>query len=163
MRGRKPLPSHLKLVKGSARGRLKLIKGDDIRPMVALPMPPAHLCDEAKVEWARISEQLYNLKILSALDVAALAAYCQAYAIWKQATEALNVMARSDILTRALMIKTTKGNAIQNPLLGIANTAASNMVRFAAEFGMTPSARARIHAGPEAPKDETDKYFDRSA
>jgi phage terminase small subunit len=43
---------------------------------------------------------------------------------------------------------TTNGNAIQNPLIGTANKAASDMVRYAAEFGMTPSARARISAQP---------------
>lgn len=160
MRGRKPLPSHLKLVKGTARGRLKLVKGDDIKFEISLPMPPPHLCDDAKVEWGRVASMLYALRLLSEADVAALAAYCQAYAIWKQATEALNVMAKSDSLTKALMIKTTNGNAIQNPLLGIANKAASDMVRYASDFGMTPSARARIHSGQpvENPRKE-DKYF----
>lgn len=159
MRGRKPLPSHLKLVRGTARGELRKTKGDDIKFEISLPMPPPHLCDDAKVEWGRVASMLYALHLLSEADVAALAAYCQAYAVWKQATEALNVMAKSDSLTKALMIKTTNGNAIQNPLLGIANKAAADMVRYAAEFGMTPSARARIHAGADAPKDETDRYF----
>ena len=37
-------------------------------------------------------------------------------------------MAERDLLTSGLMIKTTGGNAIQNPLVGTANKAASDMV-----------------------------------
>jgi len=33
-------------------------------------------------------------------------------------------------------------------LIGIANKAAGDMVRFATEFGMTPSARARLGVDP---------------
>lgn len=161
MRGRKPLPSHLKLVRGTARGELKKTKGDDIKFEITLPMPPPHLNDDAKVEWGRVSSMLYALRLLSDADIAALAAYCSAYATWKQAHEALNEMAKNDKLTKGLLIKTTNGNAIQNPLLGIANAAAAAMVKYAAEFGMTPSARARIHSGdPKEPaQNPQEKYF----
>jgi P27 family predicted phage terminase small subunit len=57
-------------------------------------------------------------------------------------------MAKRDQLTGGLMIKTTNGNAIQNPLVGTAHKAAADMVRYAVEFGMTPSARSRINADP---------------
>jgi phage terminase small subunit len=36
---------------------------------------------------------------------------------------------------------------MQNPLVLIAKQAASDMVRYASEFGMTAAARARIAAG----------------
>lgn len=160
MRGRKPLPSHLKVIQGN-RGK-RPVPPESIKVEPTIPMPPPHLCDDAKVEWGRVSSMLYALKVLSNADIAALAAYCQSYATWKQATEALNAMAANDKLTRGLLIKTTNGNAIQNPLLGIANKAAADMVRYAAEFGMTPSARARIHAGESGPTKEADfekKYF----
>jgi len=70
-------------------------------------------------------------------------------------------MAERDQLTGGLMIKTTNGNAIQNPLVGTANKAAADMVRYAAEFGMTPSARSRITAAPPGDQeaDPTAKYF----
>ena len=59
------------------------------------------------------------------------------------------------------MIKTTNGNAIQNPLVGTANKAATDMVRFAAEFGMTPSARSRINVTPpgEGAEDPAARFF----
>jgi phage terminase small subunit len=43
-----------------------------------------------------------------------------------------------------LVVWTGNGNLIQNPLVGISRRAAADMLRFAAEFGMTPSARSRI-------------------
>ena len=60
------------------------------------------------------------------------------------------------------MIKTNNDNAIQNPLAGTAHKAASDMVRYAAEFGMTPSSRSRIDIGtsPRIPvSDKASKYF----
>jgi P27 family predicted phage terminase small subunit len=126
----------------------------------ALPSPPPHLSDEAKVEWGRVSEDLFKVGLLSVVDRAALAAYCQAYARWVQAERSIAEMAKRDQLTGGLMIKTTNGNAIQNPLVGTANKAAADMVRYAAEFGMTPSARSRINATPQGEdKSRTAGYF----
>lgn len=161
MRGRKKLPSHLKLVKGTARGALKKTGAEGIEIPPSLPMPPPHLPDEAKVEWGRVAPMLYALRLLSDADIVALTAYCMAWATHKQAVEAMAVMAKGDAITKGLLIKTTNGNAIQNPLLGIANKAASDMVRFAAEFGMTPSARARIHGAKESDPEDTveGRYF----
>ena len=64
---------------------------------------------------------------------------------------AIAAMAAKDQLTSGLMIKTTNGNAVQNPLVGTSNKAASDMVRFAGEFGLTPVARARLALSAIAP------------
>lgn len=125
-----------------------------------MPSVPPHLSPDAVTEWDRVAKELFTAGLLSSLDRAVLAAYCQAYARWAQAERALTDMGRRDQLTAGLMIKTTGGNAIQNPLVGIANKAAADMVRYASEFGMTPSARTRIQAAP-APReaDASDQYF----
>lgn len=146
MRGRKPKPTHLKLIEGNP-GKRKVNTVEPV-PLPELHAPPPFLPQEGQDEWKRVAAELYNLGLLTVVDRTALAAYCHSYAIWKQATDAINQMAARDQLTRGLMIKTTNGNAIQNPLIGTANKAASDMVRYAAEFGMTPSARARISAQP---------------
>src|SRR5690606_29056981 len=60
-----------------------------------------------------------------------------------------------------LVVWTGNGNLIQNPLVGISRRAAADMLRFAAEFGMTPSARSRIDT-EKAALDGTDpaaSYF----
>lgn len=165
MRGRKPLPSHLKLIKGTARGALKKTQRAPIEIEASLPMPPDSLCDEAKVEWGRVGQILYNLRLLSEIDTAALAAYCDAFATWQKASKALQKAALADDVWHGLLITTSNGNLIQNPLVGIINKAKADVVHYAAEFGMTPSARSRINAAtPDAgqsnkPKNTSEKYF----
>ena len=156
--GRKPKPTNLKLIAGTDRADRR--NDAEPKPAPALPAPPAFLSDEAKAEWTRTADQLYQLGILSKIDRAALGAYCQAYGRWEQAERALARMAERHGVTHGMMIKTTNGNAVQNPLLGTANKAMADMMRYAAEFGMTPSARARIKAEPLGEEDDpAQKYF----
>ena len=73
-------------------------------------------------------------------DDAALAAYCQAFERF--------VEAERKIRQSGLLIKTTGGNVIQNPLVGVANRAMEIMHKFLTEFGLTPSSRTRVAANP---------------
>lgn len=157
--GRKPKPTMLKLVTGNP-GKRPLPKSEAVVAL-AEPTPPSFLCDDAKVEWGRVCSALYSAGLMTELDRAALGAYCAAYGRWAQAERAINRMAAKDELNAALMIKTTSGNAIQNPLVGIANKAKADMVRYATEFGMTPSARSRVEANPPDGEKEnsTAKFF----
>lgn len=156
--GRKPKPTALKLVTGNP-GKRPLPK-KEAKVAISEPQPPAFLCDDAKVEWGRVVSVLYAAGLMTELDRAALAAYCAAYGRWAQAERAINRMAAKDELNAALMIKTTNGNAVQNPLVGIANKAKSDMVRYASEFGMTPSARSRVEANTnDEEKDHLKEFF----
>ncbi len=156
--GRKPKPTQLKLVTSNP-GKRK-VNGKEAKAKAAIPVPPAHLTADAVEEWNRVATELFNLGILSEIDRAALAAYAMAYGRWVQAERAIAKMAEKDQLTGGLMIKTSNGNAIQNPLVGTANKAAADMMRYAAEFGMTPSARSRISAEPpQESGDPADRFF----
>jgi P27 family predicted phage terminase small subunit len=151
-RGRKPKPTALKVIAGTDRADRRNPNEPKLAPEI--PQPPTFLTAEARAEWAVVCRDLYNAGVLAKTDRAALAAYCQAFGRWQQAEEALACMAARDAVTHGLMIKTTNGNAVQNPLVGAANKAMADMVRYAAEFGMTPSARSRIRA--EARSDDED-------
>ena len=142
----KPKPTHLKLIAGNPGKRH--LNPNEPMPARARPSPPAMLTGDALDEWQRVSDELYVLGLLTNVDRAALAGYCQAYGRWLRAERGIAEMAKRDELTGGLMIKTTNGNAIQNPLVGTARKAMADMLRFAVEFGMTPSARSRIEAGP---------------
>ena len=156
--GTKPKPTHLKLIEGN-RGKRPLNR-KEARIAPALPDPPPHLSADALEEWNRVAGWLHRIGLLSEVDRAALAAYAQAYGRWVQAERAIAKMAEKDQLTGGLMIKTSNGNAVQNPLVGTANKAAADMMRYAAEFGMTPSARSRIAAQPpEEGADPADRFF----
>ena len=155
MRGRKPKPTHLKLVRGNP-GKRRL-NGAEPVPERMLPSPPNELCADARLEWERVAGELHRIGVLSGIDRAALAAYCQAYGRWVVAERAIARMAERDQLTEGLMIKTANGNAVQNPLVGTANKAMADLVRYAAEFGMTPSARSRIN-GQTGESDEPEGF-----
>jgi P27 family predicted phage terminase small subunit len=147
--GRKPKPTHLKLVKGT--GRKSRMNHAEAVLSRDLPMPPPHLHDYAKVEWGRVSTDLYQAGLLSKVDRAALAAYCQAYARWQVAEETLAKVAGNDPVFHGLLAQTTNKNMIQSPLVGVANKAMADMMRYATDLGMTPSARSRVTAKPPAP------------
>jgi len=147
MAGRKKQPSNMKVLKGTDQPCR--MNPDEAEPDLAIPSPPDHLSQDASVEWGRISQELYQLGLLSRIDRAALAAYCQAYGRWVDAERKL---AQSDML-----IKTKDGNIIQSPLVSIANKSLELMRKYLIEFGMTPSARARVQANK--PKDNEGKGF----
>lgn len=156
--GRKPKPTALKLVTGNP-GKRALNK-KEAKPDLSIPTPPPFLNDDAKVEWGRVVDVLFRAGLMTELDRAALAAYCQAYGRWAQAERALSRMADKDEFNRALMVKTHNGTAIQNPLVGTANKAKADMVRYAVEFGMTPSARSKVNANPDDnQKDQLKEFF----
>lgn len=87
MAGRKPLPTHLKMVRGTLQ-KCRM-NPDEPTPAPEIPDAPPHLSPEAREEWERLALELYELGILSTIDRAALAAYCQAYGRWVEAEEQL--------------------------------------------------------------------------
>ena len=144
-RGRPPVPTHLKVLRGNP-GHRALHAEPEPAVALAVPAPPSFLMPYAQDEWTRIAEELYRLGCLTVADLNTLAAYYQAYGHWRTAEEALAKMRERDPLTAAIMLKTRNGNAMPNPLLIAANKAASDMIRYASEFGLTPAARSRIAA-----------------
>lgn len=143
--GRKPKPTALKLVLGNP-GKRALPK-KEAKIALSEPTPPPFLSDDAKVEWGRVCSTLFKVGLMTEVDRAALAAYCQSYGRWAQAERQLGELAKKGEVN-GLLMKTTNGNVIQHALVGIANKAGADVVRYAAEFGMTPSARARVQANP---------------
>lgn len=141
-RGPKTKPTKLKILTGTARSHR--LNPQEPKPELATPDAPGHLTEAARKEWDRVVVDLVALGILTNLDRGALAAYCQAWGRWSAAETALARMAERDASTDGLIIRTKSGNLIQNPLVGAANKAMADMVRYAAEFGLTPSARTRV-------------------
>ena len=140
----KPKPTRLKLLTGNP-GKRNLPKEPDVSS--GLPDPPSHLDAYALEEWHRLAAGLHALGLFFDVDRGAFSAYCQAYSRWRHAEEELNALAKANPLS-ALILKTVSGNFIQQPLIGIANKAMGDMVRYSTEFGLTPSARARLAVDP---------------
>lgn len=125
-----------------------------------MPTPPDFLSDEAKVEWGRVIDTLYNVGLMTELDRAALAAYCQAYGNWARAERQIAELRKGGDELGGVLVATDKGNLIQHPLFGIANKAKADVIRYAGEFGMTPAARSRVEAHePEEKVSKAKKFF----
>lgn len=156
-RGRKPKPTALKLVTDNP-GKRPLNKTEPIIASRAL-QPPEGLLPDALAEWDRIVNDVVGSGLVTVADLAALAIYCTAFGRWVQAERLLATAARANPATEGLTIETSSGNIIQNPLLGIRNKAASDLMKAAAELGMTPSARSRVQASAPSKQDPAEDFF----
>jgi P27 family predicted phage terminase small subunit len=137
--GPKPTPTKLKIIRGNP-GKRKINDAEPVTNML-LAEPPEHLSGEALKEWHRVAGELNSMGVITGIDAAVLAAYCQSYGRWVEAERVLTKMKNS---ADGLLIKTTNGNYIQNPLVGIANKSMADMVKYSTEMGMTPSSRSGI-------------------
>lgn len=133
--GTKPTPTALKQLRGNP-GRRALPDSEPEAP--GRPICPSFLSDYAKTEWRYIVPQLEEMGVIGKVDRAVLVAYCEAFSTFRQAVEALQRE------MNGLVIRTHNGNYVQNPWISIKNRAAQDMLKYATEFGMTPSARTRI-------------------
>jgi P27 family predicted phage terminase small subunit len=153
----RPKPTQLKILTGNP-GKRPLNRNEP-KPARNLPDPPDELNEDARIEWDRISRELYLLGLLTSIDRSGLAAYCQAYGRWMIAERAVNEAASRDPRFHGLLVLTTNGNIIQNPMVGAANRAMADMMRYAVEFGLTPSSRSRVRVEGVKDEDEAEKYF----
>ena len=85
------------------------------------------------------------MKVLTNVDGNALARYCVLWVRWKQA----ELFIRQHGLAYPLRDEKGQLRCLQQfPQVAIANKLATQLTRLEQEFGMTPSARTRIHVEP---------------
>lgn len=148
-RGPKPKPSKLKKLEGV---RIDRINENEPQPEAGKVTCPGFLSREGKREWRRIAPELQRLGLLTPLDRAAFAAYCQAYGQWVETEKLLQ--------QKGVLAKGKSGQIIASPLLWVSTSAAKRMLQFAVEFGLTPSSRSRLIASTEpAERDPLDELL----
>ena len=143
-RGPRPLPANVHALRGnpSKLPASRLIDG--IQPVVSIPRCPAHLQPEARREWKRIAAELETLGLISHLDRAALAAYCAAWSeVVHCETRIAELNAADPDHQAGLIGVTATGYQIMSVWVQLRNRAYDRMMKFGAEFGMSPSARSR--------------------
>lgn len=127
-------PTALKLIQGNP-GHQKLNRNEP-KPRPIAPPCPAWLDLEAKREWRRIARELDSVGLLTTVDRAALAGYCQSWSRWRQAEMVLSA--------KGMTFETPNGYIQQRPEVAIAQKSLQLVAKFCTEFGLTPSARSRI-------------------
>ena len=147
MRGRKPQPTGLKILKGTREDR---VNRDEPTPPEGMPQPPSHLDNLARAEWVSICELLASMGIGSKADAPALVLYCTTYSKW--------LRARSAIVKHGLTVA-SKNGIRANPAVAMELAAARLMKDLLVEFGLTPSSRSRIKTAGEKPRDELEEFL----
>ena len=145
MPGPPPTPLHLRLLRGNP-GKRPLHPEPEPAREPQCPDAPSYLRGYAIDEWYAVAPELWRLGLLTILDVSMLACYCDAYYRWRLAREALQKMTEHDPVTQGFLIKNVDGSARRNPLAKVVTDAGAEMLSAAAEFGLTPIARARLRA-----------------
>ena len=125
MRGRIPKPTALKIAEGNP-GKRK-INGQEPKPAGSLPDCPNHLSAEAKAEWNRIAASLNRIGLLTQVDRATMAGYCQCYGRW--------VEAELKLAETPAILRLPSGYIQQSPWLTIANKQLELMAKYMVELG----------------------------
>lgn len=150
--GRKPKPTALKLIAGNP-GKRPLNRHEP-KPAPRVPACPDYLEGEARKEWDRITPILGGLGLLTDMDMAALAAYCETWAQYLAANEKVKRLGP--------VVRASQANPypVISPYFTVASNALKQVRAFMAEFGMTPSSRSRIAAAkPDGGQDPDDTKF----
>jgi P27 family predicted phage terminase small subunit len=93
---------------------------------------PDEVADDVRAIW---NHTVAQLPAATPADRDALLAYCEAVATHRKASA---LLARSTVIVPGMM----KGTVVQNPACRVQRDAANTMQKYAAEFGLTPAARA---------------------
>lgn len=170
-RGPKPLPANVHLLRGNASKLPAHALGASVEPAIEIPGIPKHLMPEARKFWRRLTPELEALGLISKIDQAALALVCQEWAwlVWNE-QQLQRAIARAEAKRAAwearrdaalaagdswdegdeytgpdgLTIAGPNGGLTYNPNWVARNRHATQLDRFLASFGMSPSSRGRV-------------------
>lgn len=132
-RGPAPRPTELNRYLGNP-GHRKL-ETDEPKPARAMPSPPEWLNAVARGEWDRVVGALFEIGVLTAADGTSLAAYCVAYGRWVECEQAI---------TENGITMTGRWGETLRPEVAAAQKYLGIIKQYTSEFGLSPSARARM-------------------
>lgn len=157
--GRRRKPTVLKILHGNpGKENLKKKMEQEPQPNIPseIPVPSKDLTGDniARKKWKELSPKLYDLGLLTELDLDVLSLYCIAYSEW--------LKAKKDVLKNGYQIDTVDGKGKKiSPSVNIRDKAEKKMEIYMARLGLTPSDRSRLNIKPPEKKSEFEKFLDR--
>ena len=138
-RGPAPLPTKILQLRGTYRADRHGTPDTEpqFAPLTTLPPAPGFLDDVGHYEWQRVGLELMAKQLLTEIDLAAFTLYCVSVA---------RVVACEKVLSKVGMTMVTERGERARPEVLISRQAGAEVRRFCQEFGLTPSARTRVHA-----------------
>lgn len=151
-RGRRPLPTAIKLAKGTLRK--DRLRPDEPQAKLGMPEMPARLmADAVAVEkWKELSVLLFELGVLTTADGEALATLCEVHSSEQACLNELRAIGPTTHTDQG-GIKPNPAGALYRSLAGLKNNLMS-------EFGLTPSSRSKLgSAKQDKPQDDLEEFF----
>lgn len=171
-RGPAPVPTPILKARGSWRGAARE-KAGEVQFPAGKPTCPSFLSREAKAEWKRQVGVLEEVGVLSAVDRAALAQWCEAWSEWRDLVE--EIARRQAEYAQALIAYEQYEQGVDDPnhpaagetppvlpapflgsdgwvtLARARDRAGAKVLRWAGQFGFSPSARTRLREAGTGP------------
>ena len=140
-RGRKPTPTHLKIVKGTQRaGRGAR---NEPKPKASMPVAPEHMSARGREAWDHVVGVLDRMGVLTEADALAVELLCEARADWLSARDEIE---RAGGETYESFNENTGQKLVKaHPAVAMRNDAARRLQSMLGEFGCTPSSRSRVN------------------
>lgn len=145
-RGRKPVPSPLRKLKGIGTHHPK--PQGEPKPAPGMPTTPDYLTDVALEEWHRVAGELHRIGILTIVDQTVLAAYCTVYARWREA----------ESLIDEVIVRGGNGQKTMHPSIQVAHKCLDTMHKYMTDLGLSPAARVRLASGTPTEGDLLDQF-----
>lgn len=152
-RGRKKIPSKITQLRGGSDHTHRPMNNKEPTPPKKLPKFPKHLDRMARKEWKRAGKVLQDIGLMTDLDMAVFAGYCDAYSQWAEATQKVHEL--------GMIERNADGIPILSPYLRIAREAYDRMMRAAVLLGLSPSSRASLKVENPKPKSKAEKFMGR--
>ena len=143
-RGRKPTPTAVKQLRGNP-GKRPMTKREP-KPKTAVKRPHGLGQGLQRRFWDEHAPELERLQILTGVDAPMFRLAAEHYAIAVQAAQEL----RKSVEDGGGLTVEGRDGAKKNPLFQVFRDSSMAFKAFATEFGMTPSARARLQLPEEA-------------
>ncbi len=165
MAGRKPAPTHLKVITGNPGNRP--LNKNEPKPDNGTPRMPSHLSPRAKRAWKKLCELLNQMGVLTLADGLALERLCDIYDEILELRKDIEKHGRT--YESIKMLDDDKGLPVAeqllikpNPAVAMLSDADKRFKSYLVEFGLTPAARSKIQTndGNGKKKDsDLDSYF----
>jgi len=152
-KGRKSTPSRILELRGGTSHSHKKPRDQEPQPPESMPDIPDHLDKEAQTEWKRCGDILQSIGLMTELDMAVFAGYCDSFSQWGKATKEVQKM--------GMVYKKTDGTPGLNPYLRVAREAYQRMMQAAVLLGLSPSSRASLKVEKPKPASKAQKFMAR--
>lgn len=161
MKGRKPKPTALKVLSGTAQP-CRTNKKDLSMPVVTrVPPAPKWFSSLAKKIYKDTTRHLTAARVLNSVDLEMLIAYCQEYSNYLEIMQKFSPGKKGSAAEedRIVRVQTRSGEVQQvNPLFKMAQSSLEKAKAIGVEFGLTPSSRAKVNPIKQDEEDEF-QYF----